>query len=189
MEPRLFQIDELETLHQLFRVYRPHGGVGWLFRGQGDRSWPLVPKAGRKEFFLEDVLRSENPLRFRDLGRFGYWMKQVFPFARDLPESDYEALAYAQHYGLATRLLDWSLNPLVATFFAVRELPDKDAAVFCYTPPAFIDVRSAKLPIGGSDQVKLYSRILDDGEQANGVSSRVNWETYGMAGAWINEFI
>ena len=35
-------------------------------------------------------------------------------------------MALAQHYGLPTRLLDWSTNPLKAAFFAVNETYNKE---------------------------------------------------------------
>jgi hypothetical protein len=37
-----------------------------------------------------------------------------------------EDLAIAQHYGLATNVLDWTTNPLVALFFACGEAHDKN---------------------------------------------------------------
>jgi hypothetical protein len=46
------------------------------------------------------------------------------------PTNDFEWLALMQHYGVPTRLLDWSMNPRVALYFAVKEHWDKDGALW-----------------------------------------------------------
>lgn len=125
MNPGYLNITDMENLHKVFRGYRSHDGMGWLFRGQADASWPLLPKAGRSNFYLP-----EN----RDLGRLWAWARQAIAYS-DLPGGCMEQLAIAQHHGLATRLLDWTMNPLVACFFACAEHPDKDGAVYLYETP------------------------------------------------------
>jgi hypothetical protein len=60
MKPKYLTLVDLEMLHLVFRGYRSHDGMGFLFRGQADASWDLLPKAGRKDFLLPDN---------RDLGR------------------------------------------------------------------------------------------------------------------------
>ena len=55
---------------------------------------------------------------------------------RPCPDADnyFGWLFLAQHYGLPTRLLDWSENPLVATYFAVLEHPGDDGCVWALWP-------------------------------------------------------
>jgi hypothetical protein len=51
--------------------------------------------------------------------------------SRYLWESKYhEALAYGQHYGIPTRLLDFTKNPLYAAFFAINDRIEKHPSTF-----------------------------------------------------------
>jgi hypothetical protein len=116
--------------------------LGWIYRGQADKSWELVPKAGRRDYFDSDWIAKrarDSSLPPQDLGRFAAWREEAIAFSASMPENDFECLAYAQHYGLATRLLDWTTNPLVALYFAAETHHDLDGAVYAYLPWLNVD--------------------------------------------------
>ena len=96
---------------------------GILFRGQ-QRNWSLLPKIARLE--LKQRLRPTENDMIRDLQRTGHPYVGHFQFYNKKEGICIDPLAFAQHNGMATRLLDWTLNPLAALWFAVRKAPAKD---------------------------------------------------------------
>lgn len=94
------------------------------FRGQSDVSWKLQPKLMRLY-----PLPSESHL----LNKF----KQSATFIlENKPANEFEWLFLMQHYGISTRLLDWTESPLVALYFALNEMTaaDKDGALWVLLP-------------------------------------------------------
>ena len=105
-------------------AYEKPGGPEMLFRGVTDGSHELIPSIGRgtsdHTYGDAQVLEDDLLAEFRRL---------TVPILQTPPTSEFEWLFLAQHYGLPTRLLDWSSNPLVALFFATERNDEKDGAL------------------------------------------------------------
>jgi len=50
------------------------------------------------------------------------------------PGSEWEWLFVMRHYGVPTRLMDWTESPLVGLYFAAVNEPEADGAVWCLLP-------------------------------------------------------
>ena len=83
----------------------------YVFRGVPDEDYSL--ETSIKRFVGESEKWNLEPLLLRNFAQ--YAAGEI-----DEPRSVWDLLSIAQHYGLPTRLLDWSFSPLVAAYFATR---------------------------------------------------------------------
>jgi len=87
-----------------------------MFRGQARADWSLVPAIGR----MHDVVGQYGGWHLLEQVLLERFQKYSRSFIAREPDNKLEWLVVAQHYGLPTRLLDWTTNPLKALFFTVE---------------------------------------------------------------------
>ena len=91
-------------------------GTETFYRGHANRDWELLPSIFRTPNGVE-----KEHLLFRD-------MVAHEPQSFSECKSALDYLVQMQHYGLPTRLLDMTTNPLVALYFACQPTPDETVA-------------------------------------------------------------
>jgi len=129
-------ISSLSDLMNILKNIQTRGTKA-LYRGQSIDK-PLLPRFAR----IAEQSLITNPLQV-ERRIFEAFMRQSIPFiSQPYPSSDWDRLALAQHYGLPTRLLDWTGNPLDGLWFAVENDPHKGKnGVFWVLIPDLTDIK------------------------------------------------
>lgn len=140
------EVDSVEALMSRLSGSRASGSPKW-YRGQIDAGWGLTPRLARNRGHLESEIDM--------LKRF---QQDAGPSVRERPRTAWEWMCLAQHFGLPTRLLDWTENPLVALYFAV----EADGSATGPTDGAFFELDPLDLNRRAFDQAPAVVMFDED---------------------------
>lgn len=103
---------EVNSLSEYLHIIKNLSGINY-FRGQNSHFYDLVPSLYRDvEGFKSSLAIFEEFMIFTAKNRFPELFKKV--------QTPLQELCIMQHYGLPTRLLDISENPLISLYFACQ---------------------------------------------------------------------
>jgi hypothetical protein len=110
-------------------------GPHW-FRGCGQATLPLLPTLYRHKE------RASFDERLKLEGELLTWFQQrsAAYLERDLPDEEWEHLFFMQHFGVPTRLLDWTESALIGLYFALtgqKDAEGRPAVVWVLEPEAW----------------------------------------------------
>ncbi len=114
--PHVEIVRTLQRFTELVEALKPNTEAPTWYRGVGKASHKLLPSLYRHPTVTtaSDLIELEGRL----LNRFRH---RSIPYQDRILSSDWEFLFLMQHYGVPTRLLDWSESPFIALYFAITD--------------------------------------------------------------------
>ncbi len=144
------------------------------YRGVNDETLDLLPTLARRA-----KTPTEEELDKLEKGIASTFAQRSPPFIDHNLGNEWRSLFFMQHYGIPTRLLDWSESPFVALYFALASVArtktgkaKSDVALWMCDPVAWNTVALSHISYRGGildeacEEIKAYNPSLDLDQRA-----------------------
>lgn len=183
----------IEQIIKLTNTNKDNSEITFWFRGESSTEFetPLVPNAYRvlsgtlkhtnnKRIFSENIKSIEKNIDSEYYRKTFLYLKQS-----NVKNNFVNRYFLMQHYGIQTRLLDWSENALISLYFAVSSNKEKDGRVWILNPFEMNNItiqkildsdKNCKMIPSLSNNYKRKKLINKDGEfRIKEISRRYLW--------------
>lgn len=149
---------------------------GMYYRGVSKSNFSLIPSIGRllKNNNEDLILRLEQSI-------YSKFKREFTAIANGL--SPIDIAINAQHHGLPGRLLDWTLNPLIALFFAVSSHSTEECAIYVLSP----DNIQHAIPNFNYEAIFITLDTATTEEFYNGTFSKLSLGDHYRYMKWLND--
>lgn len=150
---------KIESWDKFLGIIKKFQTKEWVFRGQSNPTWELTSSFSRAYEHVQSIYFTSGKNEMSLSEEFEESLIELFKAQAHLylnfkiPTDNLELLSLMQHYGVPTRMLDFTFSPFLATFFAI-DSSKGDCAVFA--------INIKKLQARNLSKVNEYSKIKKD---------------------------